>query len=91
MSSLESKTPAFGISGGRKCWGTEGAEYTPFEYPKLSGWVNCNLWIGDGWPTTLGPLKDPNPRFQWKKDTLKSAGLTQADEDSEEVDGKNWT
>ena len=65
--------------------------YIPFNFPKLPGWVNCNLWIGDERPETLGPLKDPDHRFQWKKETLESRGLTQAGEVWEEVEDKNWT
>jgi hypothetical protein len=42
-------------------------EYVPFEFPRLPGWVNCNLWDRDKRPDSLGPLKDD--RVIWRKET----------------------
>ena len=45
-------------------------KYVPFEFPRLPGWVNCNLWDGDNRPDDiLGPLKDD--RVVWKKEVLE--------------------
>ena len=67
------------------------AEYIPFEFPKLPEWVNCNLWDGNERPANLGPLKDPDERFQWKKETLEMGLMTEGPKWTEYLADTNWT
>jgi hypothetical protein len=72
-----------------------GEEYVPFEFPfefpKLPGWVNCNLWDGDERPTSLGPLKDD--QVIWRKETKeKDPTVTNYLQlNWVETDEENWT